>query len=272
MKGAGVGAVPYYDDGQITLFCGRCEDVLPHLTGEGIDLVFTSPPYNLGNTTGGGVKGLGHYRKTDGMQKRSGLRSWHNPALADGYGAFDDSLPHEQYVAWQHQVIRSLWPLLSATGAIYYNHKSRILGGRLIPAMTYVPPELLDQVRQEIIWARAGGINHTETFYCNTHERIIVIARDGFRLTGKSASSVGDVWYVPQERNNPHPAPFPIGLPARAIETTPPGVILDPFCGSGTTLRAAKDAGRRAIGIELNEAYCRQAVERLRQSVVPLGA
>ena len=53
--------------------------------------------------------------------------------------------------------------------------------------------------------------------------------------------------------------------PARAIETTPPGLVCDPFMGSGTTLRAAKDAGVPAIGIDTSERYCEMAVERLAQ-------
>jgi DNA modification methylase len=96
----------------------------------------------------------------------------------------------------------------------------------------------------------------------------MVIAKPEWRLKSKDASGVGDLWRVAQESNTDHPAPFPIGLPARAIESAGPSLVCDPFMGSGTTLRAAKDAGVRAVGIEKSERYCEIAVKRLAQGVL----
>jgi len=67
-----------------------------------------------------------------------------------------------------------------------------------------------------------------------------------------------------------HPSQKPLKLIIELIVTTEAQLILDPFMGSGTTLVAAKQLGRRAIGIEIEEKYCRIAVGRLRQAVLPL--
>ncbi len=68
-----------------------------------------------------------------------------------------------------------------------------------------------------------------------------------------------------------HPTQKPIDVMNWAIRQAPESMtILDPYCGSGTTLRAAKDMGRKCIGIEIEEKYCEIAVRRLAQTVLPL--
>jgi site-specific DNA-methyltransferase (adenine-specific) len=85
-----------------------------------------------------------------------------------------------------------------------------------------------------------------------------------------------NVWKLqPEHRTeNGHPAPFPLELPERCIRlsTWPGETVLDPFMGSGTSLRAAKNLGRRAIGIEKSERYCEMAARRLAQEVLALEA
>lgn len=83
---------------------------------------------------------------------------------------------------------------------------------------------------------------------------------------------VSPVFRGPVAESNGHPTPKPEWLMQKLIlaSTNPGDTILDPFCGSGTTLRAAKDLGRRAIGIEANETYCRLAARRMAQEVLAL--
>lgn len=255
---------PYFDSNGQTIYLGDCVKILPHLGVGTIPLIFTSPPYNMGNSTGAGMHQFrGHYADDARLGSRGGSGKWFAPALSNGYDGYGDSMPHAEYVAWQREVLQILWLMLDEKGAIFYNHKPRIFSGTLCTPLEYNPGLPL---RQIIIWARAGGINFNPTAYCSTHEWIMVLAKLDFRLKSQGASGAGDVWYVPQRPNKNHPAPFPIELPLTAIETTGAKLVLDPFAGSCTTLLAAKRLGVKAIGIELSEKYAEIGARSLEQS------
>lgn len=249
-------------------------DVLDYLRGlpdASVPMFLFSPPYNLGNSTAGGMPGtkpLGHYAADAKLGRRGGpvplrrgmgrrVGKWDGGALADGYDEAGDGMPHAEYVAWQHAILRECWRALADNGAIYYNHKPRILNGLLVEPRDYVPRDL--PLRQRIIWARAGGINFSPVFYLPTYEEILLICKPAFRLRSKGASGAGDVWSIAQEANTWHPAPFPLALAERAIETVMPAFVVDPFAGSGTTARAAKRYGIGYSGCDLSAAYLEKA-------------
>lgn len=147
---------PYYEDETTTIYLADNREALPALPSGSVDMVFTSPPYNLGNSSGGNFPGKsGHYKEGARLGARGGCGKWSGGALANGYGEHDDRMPHPEYVEWQNDFLRACWPLLTPAGAIYYNHKPRILSGQLVAPMDYVPADLRPYVRQEIIWARA---------------------------------------------------------------------------------------------------------------------
>jgi site-specific DNA-methyltransferase (adenine-specific) len=243
------------------------------LPNECIDLYLFSPPYNMGNSTGGGVKGarLGHYQDGDSIGRRGGRSRWRalakEGALHSGYSHHNDNMPHDEYVAWQKSLLLEFWRTLKPTGAIYYNHKPRIFNGEVITPLSY-NPDL--PVRQIVIWARAGGINCTPAFYCSTHEWIVIFAKPDFRLRDTGASGVGDVWRFAQQSNTWHPAPFPLDLALRALETTKPGIVCDPFAGSGTVAVAAKKLGREYLCFELSPEYTKRAKQRVASTTLPL--
>lgn len=256
---------PYYEEPGITIYQADCREILPELCG--IDLILTSPPYNKGVNSDGRELGpderVGHYKKNGRMNERGGHGLWMRNALSAGYGEHDDALPWAKYCEQQRDVLKQCWHVLSETGAIYYNHKPRVFNLDLWTPMELNPGLPL---RQIVIWARNSGFNFSPTYYTPTHEWILIFAKSGFRLV--EGTDRPDVWHIPPELNTPHPAPFPLRLAKRAIETSGARMILDPYMGSGTTLRAAKDLGRTAIGIDINEAYCEIAAQRMAQEVL----
>lgn len=227
---------------------GHSVDVMKTMPSESIDLVVTSPPYNLKNSTGNGMK--------DG---RGG--KWSNASLINGYSDHSDNLPHEEYVAWQRESLDEMFRLIKPTGAIFYNHKWRVQAGLL-----QVRADIVEgfPVRQIIIWKRKGGINFNPGYFLPTFEVIYLIAKPQFRLAPK-ANAYGDVWEFSQEFKNAHPAPFPLDFAKRCVGSSTGEIVLDPFMGSGTTALAARQLGKKFIGIDSSETYIRESKERLEQ-------
>ncbi len=228
------------------IICGDALDIMRAIPDASVNLVITSPPYNLKNSTGNGMK--------DG---RSG--KWARAALKNGYSHHTDCMPHDEYVAWQRACLTEMMRLIPDDGAIFYNHKWRVQGGLLQDRADIVAGF---PVRQIIIWRRKGGINFNPGYFLPTYEVIYLIAKPQFRLAPK-AGGEGDVWEFTQEYRNRHPAPFPVALIDRIIGSTTAQTILDPFVGSGTTAISALNFGRDYIGIDVSPDYCEDAETRI---------
>ena len=248
----------------IDIKCGDCVKTMRRFNSEfhknihrkdrRFKAIITSPPYNM-------RQGRGFFNSN----AKKGL--WTGAALKDGYAQHGDNMSPGSYITWQRQAIEAMWDLLTDDGAIFYNTKSRIQDGKLDDRHRILRRF---PVRQRIIWDRGSGVNHNECYYLPTYEEIYIIAKPGFKLR-KGASGRGDVWNIPPESNNKHPAPFPLEIPATIIEDCGLGKddwVLDPFCGSGTTLCAAKTAGVNGIGIDISPEYVEMA--RVRVKATPI--
>lgn len=226
------------------IILGDCLEVMKRLPDNCIDIVITSPPYNILNTSGGGFHAKG---------------KWARAALSKGYDNYNDNIPHEAYVEWQREVLTECMRLIKPTGAIFYNHKWRCQNLLLQDRSDIVSGF---PVRQIIIWWKKGAVSVNRAYFTPCYEVIYMIAKKDFKLQ-KGMVGCGDVWAVNTERNNDHPAPFPLAIPDRIIKSCDCEVVLDPFSGSGTTALAAKLNKKSYIGIELSEKYRNMSLKRL---------
>lgn len=220
------------------------------MPSESVDLVVTSPPYNLG-------KPSKQYSISGSVGR--------NKMITESYDTHCDSMNRDKYVSWQREILSECLRLIKPTGAIFYNHKPRIKNGLLNNCSDIL---LGFPVRQQIIWQRDGGLNFTDTYFLPTHEYIFLIVKPDFKLKRK-ANAIGDVWRMlagnhNSGKMNEHPCPFPEELPRRCIQSSLHNqIVLDPFSGSGTTCAVAKSLGCDYIGIDLSENYCQMARERI---------
>ena len=235
------------DDLLNKIVCGDCLETMRKIPDSSVDLVVTSPPYNLKNSTG------------NGMSANTKTGKWAGNPLQNGYSHYSDNIPADEYAEWQYNCLKEMFRIIKEDGAIFYNHKWRVQNG-LIQDRKDIIRDL--PVRQIIIWRRKGGFNFNPGYFLPTYEVLYLIPKPKFKLAPK-ANAFGDVWEFTQEMNNGHPAPFPVALINRVITSTTAQIILDPFCGSGTTAIVALGLKRKYIGIELSPDYCKMAEKRI---------
>ena len=247
---------PYYSDDTVTLYLGDCREVLPAL-GVTADLVLADPPY--------GETSLAWDRWPDGWlttvaEAASSLWCFgsmrmfltHGPEFVtagwrmsqdivwekhNGSGATTDRFRrvHETATHWYRGPWRDIHhdtPLTAATAEQIARNGSAIRTSAPIHAGTYGPARR---------WTETG----------------VRLMRSVLRVQSMKGAAI-------------HPTEKPIGLldPLIRYACPPGGVVADPFAGSGSTLDAARQSGRRAIGIEANEQYAEKAARRLEQLTI----
>lgn len=213
------------------------------------DAGVTSPPYNKQETNHGWLVKAVKYK--DASDKR------------------DEAAYQEEQVA----VLNELYRVMKPGGSFFYNHKVRTVRGEMLHPIMWLSKTDWS-IRQEIVWDRRIAGNIRGWRFWQVDERIYWLQKpacDGAKgKIGKELeprhAKLSSVWRFPPERDNPHPAPFPLILPVRAISAVMPdekGLVIDPYCGSGTTLVAAKLLGHEWLGIDLSPEYLEMSRERL---------
>jgi len=230
---------------------GDALESLIALPDDSIDITVTSPPYNKQKNTFGWL------------------------VQTNRYDNYDDKRPENDYQSWQITVLDELFRVTKPGGSLFYNHKIRWVDGQLFHPVNWVSKTNWT-FRQEIIWDRSIAANLRGWRFYQIDERIYWLYKPiNQHLIGKELESrhakMSSIWrFKPVKRRADHPAPFPLELAVRAIysmqEPSENVLIADPFCGTGTTLVAAKLLGYDYFGIDISEEYVKLALGRLKNS------
>ncbi|MEW6557203.1 MAG: site-specific DNA-methyltransferase [Elusimicrobiota bacterium] len=235
------------DDCLNRIYCAETLKFLRTLPDDVIDMGVTSAPYNKGENKKGWLVADVKYSNTS------------------------DRFPEDFYQQNQIDVLDEMFRIIKSCGSFFYNHKIRWEKGKMFHPMDWLRKTKWT-IRQEIIWDRMIAANIRGWRFWQVEERIYWLYKpEGRNLIGEELEPehalLTSIWRFPPEQKNPHPAPFPLALPVRAIYSIMDkrkGTIIDPYCGSGTTLVAAKILGHDFIGIEISGEYVRLAKNRLK--------
>jgi site-specific DNA-methyltransferase (adenine-specific) len=272
--------------GRATLrfFHGDCVSVLAELDPASVNVVVTSPPYNLG------IK----------------------------YRSYRDDMPRGEYLAWTDRWVRSVSRVLAPSGSLFLNVGAKPTDP-WIPLEVAPVARKHFKLQNTLHWVKSSAVDreaagassrldhdvavghykpiNSERFVNDCHEYIFHFTPGGRNRLDRRAVGVpyqdpsnitrwakageglrcrGNTWFSPYEtiqsrdRDRPHPASFPPKVPEQCLRLhglDRAGVMLDPFLGLGTSAIAAARLGVDFIGIELDEHYLKEAAARVQAAV-----
>ena len=235
----------YYQDEHVTLYHGDCREVLAGMTDQSVDAVITDPPYT---------------ERTHSKARKKAHKEHGRDVIVDGVAAFaaitDDDL--RDVLAEMGRVTRS-WVIAT----LDYRHAFEF---------DTTPPTGLKCQRIGIWTKTAPTPQITGDRPAQGWEAIAYMHRAEGRSRWNGGGLHGN-YYLDVDRQQGHPTAKPLPMIQDWVRkfSSRGDTILDPFAGSGTTLRAAVNEGRKAIGVELDERYCEIIAKRLDQYALDFG-
>jgi len=271
------------DVGDQTILTADCAEVLSLMPEGSVDVIVTSPPYNIG------VK----------------------------YRSYDDAGDRGEYLSWLKDIALLLKRVLKDDGSFFLNIAGTNSDPWIAPDAAHSMRDVF-RLQNSIIWVKSISIGedsfghfkpvNSRRYLNHLHEHVFHFTKEGDTAIDRLAIGVpfkdksniarwghaedrrcgGDVWFIPYQtirsksQRDHHPSPFPVELaercirlhglrdPAAAATGGRPGqvVVLDPFLGVGSTLLAARRLGCRGIGIEIDPVYADAAAWRLRDRLI----
>jgi len=246
---------PFYKCESGLIYCGDCLEMMKGMPDGCVDLIITSPPYNVGKE-------------------------------------YEDELTEKEYKRFLIYAFSQIRRVLKDDGRICWNVPYQMYTKRMSHEISqwYLSVHSLLSVglklRDNITWNQCNSDNDTawgswksasSPWLRHQTEAIIIAYKERWKKDNAGESTITskefmkyviDVWKMATARREGHPAPFPLELPMRCLKlfSYKSDLIFDPFSGSGTTAIAAKQLGRDFIGIEIDPDYCENARKRIAQA------
>jgi site-specific DNA-methyltransferase (adenine-specific) len=228
-----------------------CIETLKKMPDNFLDLIVTSPPYNKG-----------YWSRNRQLSNQNIFKT---KSRRITYGDFDDNLQPEEYEKKQRDLINECLRVLKPSGSLFYNHIDILREHNTIhPKYIYDFP-----IKQIIIWDRASTPKIDISYFYPIGEYIFWLKKDKNsipKFDRKNALFQKCIWKINPEKNNNHPAPFPLEIPTNIIlaTTNENDLVYDPYMGSGTTAIACVKTKRNYIGSELWSEYIDETNDKIK--------